>query len=585
MPYLSFLTLLSQKGDKASGSIRPSIQVCSRNRYITISLINTFEPPDCFKRRPNLYSSRQHLSCLKGTEKKDPSGQPISRSVCEAFVIGQEATKMTTPKGATARISCKFCPLTFPTWEQYHQHKISTPDHRCCDICSVDFETDESLRHHRSMIHPSEQDLQCLGCGQKFVRLGSLVGHLELETCPAISKSQRMDQAARKRQRNEVNAKFSARLKIFDESVGLKSRISIMDADDVACNYPVGRQIQNDRGPMVQETGGWNATLPDEILNEETRRLDQLGVKDTPPSSPAKLEDDLISFSKDDITKGMSKNTWSAPKKGKTSTGKVENVQYEYPENGFPRRIAPSMKENDFPSLPTQEFKDAGFNVPNIMDEPIADMSLGSIWDTKHLFPWAVRADVPFSSSQAGDSVAPHGKGTQTRMRQLINPLPDKVWAPYDPSDPSFRAERYWVTFTKKYKCPHKLCKKSYDTEGGFISHLRSATHSSKKLTCSNCYRIFHTWTALTQHCESQGVRCKIRDNDNYAAEVAKITSGIGDIDGVHADNTVRYRVNPDEFPRGVNLESFARNHKQKEEEIAKEKENYWVNRNKEMEW
>jgi hypothetical protein len=56
-------------------------------------------------------------------------------------------------------------------------------------------------------------------------------------------------------------------------------------------------------------------------------------------------------------------------------------------------------------------------------------------------------------------------------------------------------------------------------------------------------------------------------------------------VEGVHPDNTVKYKVNPDEFPRGVNVESFARNHRQKEIEIAKEKEEYWMKRNKEIEW
>ncbi|PQE07296.1 hypothetical protein CJF32_00005189 [Rutstroemia sp. NJR-2017a WRK4] len=493
--------------------------------------------------------------------------------------------KGTTPKGETQRVSCKHCRLTFPTWEACHQHKISTPDHKCCDICSLDFETDEGLRRHRSMIHPAAQDLQCLGCGQKFVRLGSLVGHLELENCPAISKSQRMDQAARKRQRNEFNAKFSAGLKDIDGSVAPQSGITLMDADDVPLNFPVGRQIQNVHGTAELEAGRWDSTFPDEILDEERSRLARLDVKDTTTSSATKSEDDLMSFNKDEITKGMSKNTWSASKKGRTSTVRTENTQYEYPEDDFPRPVAPSMKESNFPSLPTKNFKDAGVSVPNLMDEPIVNISLGSIWDTKQLFPNATRPDVPSSSPGTRNPVTPDGKGPQVRMRQLINPLPEKVWAPYDPSNPSFRAERYWVTFTKKYKCPHKLCKKSYDTEGGFISHLRSPAHSGQKLTCSNCYRIFHTWTALTQHCESQGTRCTIRDNDNYAAEISKITSGVGDVEGMHPDNTVKYRVNPDEFPRGVNVESFARTHKQKEAEIAKEKEEYWMKRNKEMEW
>jgi hypothetical protein len=84
------------------------------------------------------------------------------------------------------------------------------------------------------------------------------------------------------------------------------------------------------------------------------------------------------------------------------------------------------------------------------------------------------------------------------------------------------------------------------DRPTAFIQHLKSPTHRSEKLQCNKCLRYFSTATALTQHSESQGVRCKVREADNYAGIVDSITGGTATTSGLHVDNTIKYCLRPE---------------------------------------
>jgi len=118
--------------------------------------------------------------------------------------------------------------------------------------------------------------------------------------------------------------------------------------------------------------------------------------------------------------------------------------------------------------------------------------------------------------------------------------------------------------------------RRSLETIPAFIQHLRSAAHRDEKLKCRNCLRYFATATALTQHSESQGFRCRVRDTDQYPAAVDEFTAGTAFTAGRHTDNTVRYMVNAALYPgaSGVELVIAAN----KNANAAKEEEfnSYW---------
>ncbi|ODH40339.1 hypothetical protein ACO22_01655 [Paracoccidioides brasiliensis] len=60
---------------------------------------------------------------------------------------------------------------------------------------------------------------------------------------------------------------------------------------------------------------------------------------------------------------------------------------------------------------------------------------------------------------------------------------------------------------------------------------------------CPSCLRMFKSVTALTAHCESASVRCKINKDKNYAAIMDEISAGLIGADGENEDGSVRYRT------------------------------------------
>ncbi|KAI6244978.1 hypothetical protein HI914_07228 [Erysiphe necator] len=120
-------------------------------------------------------------------------------------------------------------------------------------------------------------------------------------------------------------------------------------------------------------------------------------------------------------------------------------------------------------------------------------------------------------------------------------PTSKQTQAIIDPNIPGFRAENFFIPLLMKYKCPHKSCGKTFKNKTGFMQHLNSQAHRNEELKCINCLKHFATATALTQHCESQSLRCKIRDSDSYEQMVDIMTSGFATITGRLPDNTVKY--------------------------------------------
>lgn len=92
--------------------------------------------------------------------------------------------------------------------------------------------------------------------------------------------------------------------------------------------------------------------------------------------------------------------------------------------------------------------------------------------------------------------------------------------------------------------------------------------------------RYFGTATALTQHSESQGVRCKVRETVQYDAIVDGITGGTAVLAGYHADNTIKYGINPALLPTASGAQSFVDAHKARADAKAKKREEFWKKNN-----
>jgi len=120
----------------------------------------------------------------------------------------------------------------------------------------------------------------------------------------------------------------------------------------------------------------------------------------------------------------------------------------------------------------------------------------------------------------------------------------------------------------------------SYKSQNTFITHLKSPAHSDEKYQCLKCLRIYDSLTALTQHSESQGVRCNVRETDDFESVIRAITADTTTTNGRMADDTIRYEINPD---AELSKTKMTENYRAAEREKNEARKRYWDNR--EIKW
>ncbi|KAE8441598.1 hypothetical protein EG329_004647 [Mollisiaceae sp. DMI_Dod_QoI] len=360
---------------------------------------------------------------------------------------------------------CKLCNIEFPSFIAYHNHKVQSRRHICCEICSQDFNNDKAFKQHHDLMHSDEQDLRCPGCNKKFTRLGGLIGHIELKTCRDLPN---LNIEAARKEKEQSNAMVKSAHNFNDFSRG---GVSFGDEPHPLAKTPA---------PSPQGQPGQGT-----------------------PHGPVFHGDDLIG--EVDLTSAILNAPWGGD------------------ESKLLERVA--LATNQFPPLSTK--------IPNIMDAPMVTASAPNAWTSrKDLFP---AASPSLASSPSVAAVV-----LQAQVVAQPDPEPD----PFDPDSPGFDPQKYYIPLTQKYKCPYFGCGKSMNNRPAFIQHLKSTAHRIDKLQCTKCLRYYASATALTQHMESQGVRCKVRESVSYNTVVDEVTGGVALASGRHRDNTVKYVVN-----------------------------------------
>lgn len=181
-------------------------------------------------------------------------------------------------------------------------------------------------------------------------------------------------------------------------------------------------------------------------------------------------------------------------------------------------------KNNEFPHLARQNLRDKP--APAAKTENEAPKA----WEQqKNLFPNAPAAQQP-TPEQLKAATAPSARTFYDAMD------------PHHPDHPSFNAARYYSAYTDAFNCPVARCQKTFKSKGAIIGHLRSPAHSGTKYRCPYCLKYFSSLTAITQHAEDTGSRCRIRFSDNYNAYMDQLTAGLVDVAlNRHEDGTVKY--------------------------------------------
>jgi len=362
------------------------------------------------------------------------------------------------PKSSTNdSTGCKTCNLTFKNYDAYHKHKVSSARHITCGKCSMDFRTDAALKSHHDLQHPAEQQLPCPGCNKVFVRLGSLMSHIESGECSPVDRA-KIEAVRKMKESWNINARAAHRNKDFSRTGGT-----------------FGEQPNPFAVPMNSTS---ISTKPAAIISKNAAAF--------------AIGEDLI-------------------------------------------------KLDEMASILNSPWNDSVFN-------PMSQ-----------------------SLNQATTYTTAASTTESFQNPNVKTAVLDEAWDEHDPEGPNFKASNYYFNVLRKYKCPNYPCNKSFIHQGTFIAHLKSPAHREEKLQCNNCLRYFLSATALTQHCEAQGTRCKVRETDGYGGLVDEVTGGTARTEGRHVDNTVRYAVNGN---FGANTVVAA--HKAAAEARTKKFDDYW---------
>lgn len=127
------------------------------------------------------------------------------------------------------------------------------------------------------------------------------------------------------------------------------------------------------------------------------------------------------------------------------------------------------------------------------------------------------------------------------------------VYAEHDPTNPSFNPARYYCQYAQGYRCPNKVgssakkCVKVRKNVQAFIAHLKSPIHMDlQEVACPHCLRPFLSSTAVTQHFESQAIRCNARKLGHADILVQDLTQILSLSGQQFADDTNQYINDPD---------------------------------------
>ncbi|KAM5344840.1 hypothetical protein ACJ41O_010702 [Fusarium nematophilum] len=151
-------------------------------------------------------------------------------------------------------------------------------------------------------------------------------------------------------------------------------------------------------------------------------------------------------------------------------------------------------------------------------------------------------------------NASPAQRPTADQLQAATSPSPRQQFEcldPNHPDHPSFNVARCYSAYTDKYGCPIVGCGKVFKNSRGLIGHLRSTAHSETKYRCPYCLNIFRSLAAITQHAESNGSRCRLRDTDTYDAYLDQLTAGMVDVSlERNDDGTLKYEMSKS-FRRG----------------------------------
>ncbi|MCJ1376943.1 hypothetical protein MMC17_000033 [Xylographa soralifera] len=397
---------------------------------------------------------------------------------------------------------CKKCDKDFKDAQDHLDHKIESSEHITCPVCGEDFRSNGGRDVHIRTMHPNPQDLSCPGCGAKFVRAGSLIDHIEKNKCMRIS----VDQFERYRASHAIkNAQLT--------SLGI-------DEDEETLFTVV---------PDAESVGGVD------LVTENGEDEDELGSLTIATNEVAIQESEHGS---------------------RTTMASVLASQAD--ANGCPsiRRMSISLQSEEFPALGgASERKTAGALASTQAGPKIKIPAWSTPGSTSHKVivetakhnPRNTKQNIPTGTTRYSHPVLTDMTTGSVQTKSGLTFSNGEPVEAIDPTSPNYNPDAF-KTVLGTWKCPYPRCGKSFPTRQGFTGHQSSQAHKGVDHRCPECLRIYQDATALTQHMEASGSRCRIKLSKDYDKIMGMVSGGIIRVDGQHVDGTVRYDAGEPEW-------------------------------------
>ncbi|OJD14207.1 hypothetical protein AJ78_05421 [Emergomyces pasteurianus Ep9510] len=402
------------------------------------------------------------------------------------------------------RIVCTFdnCSRTFTTQRELRKHKIQFIDHEYCARCDLDFDDERELFAHKL---ESNSHIVCPCCGEEFKSEGGKNTHFaqfhrvnQEMVCHFCSAKFSRAHAYMCHIENDQCPSFSAE-RYREQRVKKEALRTVMSR----ALEPTGKRLGL-CGSSISSSVDGGVGIP------------LLDLQEAIPARSESTKPATTNCSGWDTTsvavqlRGMS--LWPAPRE--EQEGEMDPEEWDlmaYSDAGYDRdedEVRSSFRSASNSGTPTNP--GGKHAIPVDLDESASKVSRNTSGTWESTF---VPAPILWTTS-----------AVERRQQE-----------PWSPS-------KFFSPAMGKWVC---VCDKVFDSEKEFDGHIKSGIHMGGVFRCPGCLRMFKTSTALTAHCESATVRCKVNKDENYARVMDEISAGLIEPDGENEDGSIRYRTVP----------------------------------------
>ncbi|KAJ6164881.1 hypothetical protein N7470_003553 [Penicillium chermesinum] len=236
---------------------------------------------------------------------------------------------------------CSRCKIQFENKATYFEHRLKSPNHFLCPVCTTDFQSHTGRNYHMQKTHAPEQQLECQGCKAVFPSASSMMQHVEAGNCKGISLTRLVMEQNRRQNVHTLletdprnfkgNSSAPVQLAIEDNKVtpgtstqvvGETSALKDITSSNPASSENNTRSSQenapkestpktnNAKVATTPKTGTPSQDSPPKHLTNDTSKpvenTPDAPEEEKPPSPPVQCND-LISFDDDEAPQELTK--------------------------------------------------------------------------------------------------------------------------------------------------------------------------------------------------------------------------------------------------------------------------------------